>query len=167
VKLNGGLEAEILSLGRSKDHRFLTVHVRMRNLGKNTAELALAGLPLATDNSGGAFRDLESISGIATCKYDGNFPLSACLGIPEEPRLVLALQGFTQIDPNPDPSAGITINMRLIGQSEGPLVSFSANLFFRFLADPAKNATLKDAEQYKQFRLMSLSFPSMPVTDAK
>jgi hypothetical protein len=55
----------------------------------------------------------------------------------------------------------------LSGESDGPLISFYANLFFRLLTDPIKKATLTETEQYKQFRLMSLSFPSMPVTDAK
>jgi hypothetical protein len=167
VKLNGGLEAEILSLGRSKEHDRLTVHIRIRNLGKNTAELLLVRNPLvATDNTGGAFDRPETVSGIAVCN-NGGWPSAACLGIPRASDYTVPLQGLTQLDPNPDPGAGITVNLLLAGHGDGPLVSFSANVFFRLVADPIKNATLTDAEQYRQFRLMSLSFPSMPVTDGK
>jgi hypothetical protein len=161
------LEAEILSLGRSKDHDWLTVHIRIRNLGKNTAELLLVRNPVvATDNAGGAFNRIETVSGIAVCN-NGNDPPPVCLGIPRASGYAVSLQGFTQLDPNPDPGAGITVNLVLVGHGDGPLVSFSANVFFRFIADPIKNATLTEAEQFKQFRLMSLSFPSMPVTDGK
>jgi len=52
------VEAEILSLGRSKD-RHLTAHVRIRNLGKNSADLLLVGRPLATENTDGIFNNLE------------------------------------------------------------------------------------------------------------
>jgi len=169
VKLNGGLEAEILGLGRSKDHRLLTMHVRTRNLGKNTAELLLISTPIvATDNTGGAWalRGGDPVSGIAVCR-NGQIAAPVCLGIPEKRNDCdfVPLQGFTQLDPNP--GAGITVNLRLSGEGDGPLVSFSANLFFRLIADPVKNATLSDEAQYRQFRMMSLSFPSMPVTDAK
>jgi len=168
VRFNGGLEAELLSVGRSKDHRAVTIHCRIRNLGKSTAELLLIrSSVVATDNTGGAFADLNEVSGIAICNNGGAVP-SMCLGFPEKNNsLLVALQGFTQIDPDTEPGGGITMNMRLFGGGEGPLVSFSANVFFRFIADPVKDAALADADRYRQFRIMSLSFPPMPVTDAK
>jgi hypothetical protein len=167
VKLNGGLEAEIVSLGRTKDQLHVTVQLRIRNLGKNVAEvLFIRTSAVATDNTGGIFSTPENVSGIAVCS-NGNGAPSNCLGIPEKVGTTVELQNFTQIDPNPDPDAEITINLRLYGQGDGPLISFSANLFCRFIADPVKDATLSDSDRYRQFRIMSLSFPSMPVTDAK
>ena len=65
VKLNGGLVAEILSLGRSADQQFLTISMRIANKGKDTAYLMLVGKEIATDNKGGVFDWRYNISGIA------------------------------------------------------------------------------------------------------
>jgi hypothetical protein len=170
VPLNGGLEAELLSMGRTKDHHGLTVQFKIRNLGKYTADLVLVQNPVvATDNTGGLFNELSdrSVSGIALCRNNMNFPQSQCISA-ENKQYHIALQGgFTRLEPNPDPRGGITVNLRLIGESNGPLISFAANLFVRFITDPTKTTALSDEEQYKQFHMMSLSFPLLQVTDEK
>jgi hypothetical protein len=167
VKLNGGLEAEILSLGRSADHQFVTISMRISNRGKDTAYLMLVGKEAATDNKGGVFNWRYSISGIAECGLNNAQP-TQCVGIP---RVVdnysVSLQSYTQIDPERD----IVVNFRLRGDSgaasDGPLVSFSANVAYRLVSDPLKDATLSDTEKQKQVKMMSLSFPPETVVDAK
>jgi hypothetical protein len=165
VPLNGGLEATLLKVGRTKDHRYLTLSMRISNKGTNTAFLLLVNEPTATDNIGGIFNAFPVISGIAHCSY-GSWASSYCLGIPKKVDWTVPLQSFTQIDPSSNPSAGIVVNFRLNGQGDGPAISFSADIYTRFVSDLAKDDTLPDAEKYKQFRLTTLSFPPVRVTDA-
>jgi hypothetical protein len=165
VKLNGGLEATLLTVGRTKDHRYLTLSVRISNRSANTGYLLLVGEPVATDNTGGMFKTFPVISGITYCSY-GAWDASYCLGIPRKVDWTVPIQNFTQIDPNPDPNAGIVVNFRLNGQGDGAAISFSAGLYARFVSDLAKDDTLPDTEKYKQFRMMTLSFPPVRVTDA-
>jgi hypothetical protein len=173
VKLNGGLEAEVISIGRSKDHRSLTISVLLSNKGKNAAYLLLAGTPIVNDNTGTTFNLLDQVGGLAYCPKSANtrWTPSTCVGLGGDTGPTTPIQGFTQLDPNPDPNAGITINFyfRIIGggESTGPMVSLSADILCRFVTDPVKDATLTDKEQYRQFRLMTLSVPAVPVTDAK
>jgi hypothetical protein len=168
VQLNGGLEATFIKMGRSKNHEYLTVSLRISNKGRNTAYLLLVNSEAtgttATDNTGGIFNRLDTVGGIAYCYTGVNRP-SYCLGIPEKGAATVPIQNFTQLDPNPDPNAAITVNLGLRGQSTGPLLSFSASMYVRF-GDPLQDAKLSDTEFYKQFRTMTLSFPSMTVTDA-
>ena len=46
-------------------------------------------------------------------------------------------------------------------------MSFSANVAYRFVSDPLKDATLPEADKQKQVRLMALSFPPKTVADNK
>jgi hypothetical protein len=165
VKLNGGLDATLLKVGRTKDHRYLTLSVRISNRGPDTAFLLLVGEPAATDDSGGIFKSASDITGIAHCAY-GNWAPSYCLGIPTKVNWTVPIQSFTQIDPRSDPDAGIVVNFRLYGQGDGPAISFSAEIYARFVRDLAVDDTLPDAAKFKQFRLMTLSFPPVRVTEA-
>jgi len=165
VKLNGGLEATVLQIGRTRDHRYLTLSLRISNKGSSTAYLALVDVPTAIDNTGGIFNAFPIVSGITYC-YHGSAAPSYCLGMPEKVDWTVPMQNFTQLDPNPDPSAGITVNFRLNGQGEGPLVSFSTHLYLRLVNDALKDEAVPEAAKYKQFRMMTLSFPPMRVQDA-
>jgi hypothetical protein len=165
VKLNGGLEASVLKIGRSKDNRRLTISLRLANKGTSTAYLLLVGDPLATDNTGGSFKDYPVVNGLTYCHY-GNWATTYCLGIPQKVDWTVPLQNFTELDPNPDPAAGITVNLILAGQGDGPVVSFSSQVYLRLVKDPLADDPLPDAAKYKQFRLMTLSFPPTRVEDA-
>jgi hypothetical protein len=165
VKLNGGLEATLLKVGRTKDHRYLTLSVRISNKGPDTAFLLLTGEPTAIDDSGGIFKGTSAVSGIAHCA-NGSWASSYCLGIPTKVNWTVPIQSFTQIDPNSSPGAGIVANFRLYGQSDGAEISFSADIYARFVRDMAVDDTLQEAVKYKQFRLMTVSFPPVLVTDA-
>jgi len=165
VKLNGGLEATVLQIGRTRDHRNVTLSLRISNKGSSTAYLILVDNPMATDNTGGIFKD-PVVSGITYCHY-GVWAASYCIGIPEKHDWTVPIQSFTEIDPNPDPNAGITVNFRLTGQGDGTVASFSAHLYVRFVSDTLKDAAVPEAAKYKEFRMMTLSFPPMHVKDAQ
>src|SRR4051794_15033316 len=54
VKLNGGLEAEVLTAGRSASQTTLSLSIKIANKGSSSAYLLLLGYPLVTDNTGGS-----------------------------------------------------------------------------------------------------------------
>lgn len=157
VKLNGGLEAEILSIGRSADHEIITLSLLISNKGKDTANVMLVGKEAVTDNKGGVFNWRYSLAGISDCGYNNDQPLY-CAGLPQPTRDTPPLRAYTQIDPDRE----ITVSFRLRADggraSDGPLVSFSARLAYRMVADPLKDANLTEMEKLKQVRLMTLSF---------
>jgi hypothetical protein len=166
VKLNGGLEATILQVGRTKDHRHVTINLSIANKGSSRAYLLLVDRPIATDNTGAAYFYKENVAGIADCDNApaGGWPNAGCLGIPQKNNKTVPLQSFTTIDPNSGP---ISVSFRLSGDpSEGPLISFSAHLYV-LLVDPLRDETLSESEKYKQFRLMTLSFPPRKVNEAQ
>jgi hypothetical protein len=165
VKLNGGLEASVLKIGRTRDHKNVTLSLRVANKGNKTAYLLLVEEPVATDDAGGIFKSFPVVSGIAYCHY-GSWAASYCLGIPQKVDWTVPMQSFTQLDPNDDANGGITVNFRLNGQGDGPAVSFSADMYVRLVADPLKDEVLPDSVKYKQFQMMTLSFPPIRVTDA-
>jgi hypothetical protein len=166
VKLNGGLEAMVINIGRSKDHRHLTVVMRLQNKSQKTAYLILVDRPMATDTMGGTFGAVEAVSGITFCN-NTTVEAASCLGIPEKRAWTVPIQSFTEIDPDSDPKAGIVVNFRLLGQGDASTASFSAHVYLRLVSDPLKDETLPESTIYKQFRMMTLSFPPAQITDAE
>ena len=167
VKLNGGLEAELLTLGRSENHKYLTLSMRMTNKGKNVAYLLLVGSPVATDNIGEVFNRVDTVGGIAYCDPYGGRRQSQCWGVPGKIDITVPFQTWTRIDPDPD--IKVIINMRLSAfhESQGPLISLSAYLAYRLVSDPLQDAATSDSDKAKQVNAMTLSVPAMSVTDAK
>ena len=165
LKLNGGLEARILTVGRSPDRTVLTASMAIANKGKSTVYLLLLFPPFAVDSTGGFFDRFPVVSGIATCSRDGFNKFSPCFGIPKIDSHTVPLQSFTAIEPDVE----VTIVMKLSSweASTGPLASISVSLAYRLVDDHLKDASLDDAEKYRQFRTMNLSFPPSPVIDAK
>jgi hypothetical protein len=171
IKLNGGLEATILSLGRNKRNSDLTVSVRIRNMGKNIAYLAgVLQQSGAVDNTGVHFQGYR-MWGVANCNANSSNPASICLGIGNENCCKIPIQSFTRLDPSPQSSSmadGIVINFVFTSNgahSDGPFVSMSMNLLCRFVQDADVDQTLSENDQYRQFRLMTLSFPAQLVTE--
>jgi hypothetical protein len=160
VKLNGGLEAEVISIGRSADHVSLNISMNIANKGSSTAYLLLVGNPVVNDNTGGTFNSFHGVSGLASCGW----AFDACIGVPRErDNMTVALDHFTMIDPGVE----IVVNMRFSSNgSKGPLITFSADLAYR-LGDQTKDANIPDTDKRKQIRRMTLSFPPMSVTEAK
>jgi len=165
MKLSAGLEADILTLGRSADHEFLTISMKISNTGKNTVYLMLVGKEAAADNKGAVFDGRYTLSGLAQCDYNNSQP-GGCVGIPRVTTDTQPLQAYTEIEPDRE----IIVNFRLrsqSGPSDGPLISFSAKVAYRAVSDPQRDATLPEGEKQKQVRLMTLSFPPRTVYDAK
>jgi hypothetical protein len=164
IKLNGGLEAEITALGRHQ--QFLTVSMTISNPRtnptRNIAYLLLAGdhPPMANDNTGVTFNALTSVSGIATCPSSS---ISACIGVPSATSGTPPLQNWTELDPG----TSITVNFQLFTsyRSRGPLVSFSASVAYRTVADHVQDDALTEAQKREQIRTMTISFPPSPVVD--
>jgi hypothetical protein len=171
-RLNGGLEATILHMGRSRDTTSLSVSLRIRNTGKAIAYLAIIGHQVNVIDNSGVHFDYRSVNGIANCKIGPSDPPAACLGIPGD-FYQIPMQSFTRLDPStPDAagSDGIIVNLTFSTngpRSEGPFISLSGNMFYRLVKDADVDDTLSERDQYKQFRLMSLSFPPQLVTESR
>jgi hypothetical protein len=160
VKLNGELEARVITLGRGANHQSLNITMNIANKGSNSAYLLLVGSPVVVDNTGSTFQSLQAVSGLALCRAD--FPL--CIGVPNEREgITVPVENFTVIDPGVD----VVVNFVFYGNgSKGPLISFSGDLAYR-LADQAKDMNTSHPDKLKQVRRMNLSFPPLPVTDAR
>lgn len=161
IKLNGGLEAEILALGRDKSRQHVTVSLKLSNAGQNIAFLALSfdPAPVANSNTGGHYViSMQSVSGIAKC---GNVPAAECMGS-GAPIHALPFQSWTELDPG----TNTVINMVLFGGGNtGPLMSFSASVLYRLESDTVKDDTLSESQKRQQVRSMSLSFGPTLVVD--
>ena len=98
VTLNGGLQAQMLSLGRdsSGGRPVVTAAVQITNAGKNYVRLMFYDAPSAIDDTGVKFDGDVSggVSGAAWCRIR---PAERCIGIPEAVS-AFPLQGYTEID---------------------------------------------------------------------
>ena len=147
VDLNGGLQAQIVSVGMNTKwplHPTLTMSIKISNKGKSTAFLLLYGEPSMIDDAGGKF-DIRSVTGVAYCPGPQSNPQpsalcrrSACTdGNTFSPR------GYTQIDPD----RSITATFFAIGAGNtGTNLIFSEDIGYRLINDAAKDADSSDAE---------------------
>jgi hypothetical protein len=162
-KFNGGLQAQIVSVGRDKTFNHLTVSITLANQGKNTIYLLLVrgtGTPKAVDNMGADF-GYESSSGIAVCPLFEATPW--CIGKPDiKNGQTPPLQAWTALDPDTSP---ITLNFALFvnRESHGHLASFSCTLASRVVSDPARDDTLTDSERREHIHMINISLPPTPV----
>jgi hypothetical protein len=155
IKLNGGLEGEIVTVGRSKDRHELSVSMTLSNKGKNAIQLLLLSTSFATDSTGASFSgDPGNTKGITLCNIS---PSTECIKMSP-------IQTYTQIDPD----TSITANFKLHSyeNSTGPLASFSANVAYRIIDNPVAENGLTEDQQRKQVHVMSWSFPPTPVVEA-
>lgn len=161
IKLNGGLEAEIVTIGRNRSHNEVTIALNISNPGQDIAYLVLSLDPpvAAISNTGGSYILLR-VSGITQC---GSSPIAACTGTgPYNPGAALPLQSWTEIDPG----TNITVNFDLTGMPDtGPLVSFSATTAYRTVHSEMQGETLSDSQKRQSIRVMTLSFPPTAVQD--
>lgn len=162
VQLNGGLQAQILSLGRdsSTPRPVLTAAIKISNTGQNHAFVMLYGEPSAIDDAGGKFEPAPgAVSGIAYC---GVVPAGLCVGMPRPDDHLYPLEGYTEIDPG----KSITMHLTLFSQaSKGDRVSISASMAYRLVSDPVKDADLSDKEKLKLLKRGTLSFEPLKVTE--
>lgn len=162
-KLNGGLEAQIASIGRDKSFHSLTVSMTLANKGNNTIYLLLfAGYnsPKATDSTGAAFA-YRSSSGAPICTLSEPW----CIGVPNVIQtLTPPLQNWLELDPDTSP---IALNFQLYSnqESHGHLASFSCTFAYRVVADTGRDETLTERQKRDGIQTMNLSVPPMPVAE--
>jgi hypothetical protein len=161
-KLNGGLQAQIVSVGRDKTFSELTVSMTLANTGKTTIYLLLLpGAPSTGPKatSGGVTFFYESASGVAICP---SFDAATCIGVPNMMGAP-PLQIWTELDPETSP---ITVNFHLHGwESHSHLASFSGTFAYRVVSNPGIDGTLTETQKRKQIQTMNLSFPPTQVVD--
>jgi hypothetical protein len=164
VELNGGLEAQMLSLGRSGNgHRpDINSAIKITNTGTSTAFIMFYGEPSAIDNAGVKFDRFKSLSGVAYCS---TIPAGLCVGLPRlNEQLLFPMRGYTEIDPGKAVTLHLTIGT-LAFDSKGDQISVTAQMAYRLVADMDKDAQLTEAQQFKTMRIGSLSFEPMTVTE--
>jgi len=164
VQLNGGLEAQILSLGRSnKGYRIdLNAAIKITNTGKDTAFIMFYGAPSAFDSAGTKFENFDSLTGVAYC---GTNPPGLCVGLPRYNEAYLfPLRGYTQIDPGRSVTLHLTLWEHGL-QSKGDQASVSAQMAYRIVSDLTKDADLTDEQQFKQVRIGNLSFEPTTISE--
>lgn len=164
VELNGGLQAQIISMGR--DRGSLTVAVKITNTGKDHAFMLLFGEPSAFDDAGGRFSIVRGVTGVAYCPGPQTNPPSTrlCVGLPRVDGNLFPLQGYTEIDPGKSVIAHFSFNG---GGDKGEHISLSAEMAYRFVkeADLAQDADVPDQRKLKTLRFGTLSFE--PVSPAQ
>lgn len=161
VELNGGLEAQMLSLGRSGNgHRpDLNSAIKITNAGKNTAFIMFYGEPSAIDDAGVKFDRFKSLSGVAYCTTN---PSGLCVGLPRlDEHNLFPLRGYTEIDPGKSVTLHLTLSTNAF-DSKGDQISVTAQMAYRLVADMDKDAQLTDAQQFKTVRIGTLSFDPAP-----
>ena len=169
VELNGGLEAQLLTLGRGKGSRpVLTAAVKITNKGQDNVFLLLFGPVSAVDDAGGRFDSVEDITGVAYCPGPQTNPPSTrrCVGIPQvDDQYLFSLQGYTQIEPGK--SIRVNFALTAMNGSKGDRVSLSVEMAYRLVkaADLAKDADVPDKQKLKSVRFSTLSFEPVAVNE--
>ncbi len=170
VELNGGMQAQILSLGRdtkSMGRPMLTATVKIANNGKDYVSLLLFGSLSAVDNAGGRFDVVRSVAGVAYCPGPQTNPPSTrlCVGIPRvEDQYLFPLRGYSEIDPG----KAITIHFALSSSSpvsKGDKISLSVEMAYRLVSDLTTDADVPDKQKLKLLRFSTLSFEPVAVTE--
>ena len=163
INLNGGLQAQVLSVGRDKTLHHLTASMTLQNKGKNTIYLLLLfgpGNPSADDNTGAGF-NYQGSSGVPVCPAFGSIP--SCIGVPDIIRgQTPPLQSWMEIDP--DTSAALNFQLYTGQESHGPLASFSCTFAYRVVSDPVRDDTLTEEQKRQRIHVMNLSFPSTTIS---
>jgi hypothetical protein len=166
VDLNGGLRAQVLSVGRDSSgfRPVVTAAVKITNTGKDYVFLMFYGTLSAIDDSGVKFDGDrgDAVAGVARCQ---TVPPERCIGIPDGSS-AFPLRSYTTIDPG----RSVTVHFKLMTPtpvSKGEHVSLAAEMGYRLVkeADLAKDADLSDAQKIKQVRSGNMSFEPLPVSE--
>lgn len=166
IKLaSGGLiQPQVLSIGRDKTFRNLTVTMTIENKGKNTIYVLLIPAdfmsPKAVDNTGANFRFVSG-SGIAICP---DSVTRRCIGEPVNPSITPPLQSWTELDPDNPITLNFALTTTTSEESHGPLVSFSSLLAYRVVSDPVQDDLLSDTQKRQQIHTRSFGTPMTHVT---
>ena len=166
VAVNGGLQAEIVSMARQGQWT-VTAQVRLTNTSQNTAFILIMGIPTAVDEAGMHYDRLQGVSGVAFCEGPHEVPPRArtCLGLPKvEPQFLFPMQGFTEIDPDKSALVNISIVACCNGPSGGK-AKLALELAYRIVKpeDVDKDPDIPEAERRKRVRISSVDFPPQEV----
>lgn len=170
VQVNGGLQAEIVSLARQGQWT-ITAQVRLTNTSQNTAFILIMGIPTAVDDAGMRYDRLPgggaAVSGVAFCEGPHEVPprARACLGLPKvEPQFLFPMQGFTEIAPDKSALANISIVACCNGPSGGK-AKLAFELAYRMVKpeDVDKDPDIPEADRRKRVRISSVDFPPQEV----
>ena len=155
IKLNGGLEARIASVGRDRSGNYVTVTFTLTNNGPNTVYLALMGPPPRAVDNAGANYQYSGGSGLPKCAV-WNL-IEQCIGIPNPTGSTIPLQGYAELDPG----VSITPNFELFSSRNGTgtTISFAATVAYRVVRDAMDDAARSEDARRQQIRTMVLSFP--------
>lgn len=168
IKLNAGLEAELVSVGRQKGGYYITVAMRLSNGGPAPVQIALVGpTPMGTDDAGTSYTmPIGRFSGAAMCRELGVSYVAACLTGEQigGHSFAIPMQAFTQLDPGTTATLSFELNGR---EGTGRQFSFSSVFAYRVVPDALADETTQEAVRRKQFKTMSISFPPYPITDQK
>src|ERR1039457_4176583 len=147
AELNGGLHAEVISLGRNNEgpRPVLTASIKITNTGTNYVYLLFIGTPAAVDENGVKFDQFRSgVSGAAYCNMS---PAQTCAGIPDESRYY-PLRGHTEIDPG----KSITVLMSLstfTHESKGDYISLAGEYAYRIVNDRNSDVELSAKDKLR------------------
>jgi hypothetical protein len=167
VTLNGGLKAQLVSVGRDTGARpVINAVVKITNAGKDYAFLMFYGSVSAIDEAGISFEPpSEAVTGVGYCN---TVPAERCIGKPDM-TLAFSPQSYTLIEPG----NSVTAHFRLVaspgaaGKASRGNVSLSAQYGYRLVkaADMEKDADIGDAQKLRQVRTGNMSFPPAPVAE--
>jgi len=164
VALNGGLQAQMLSLGRTTSGRpVITAAVKITNTGKDNVFLMFYGSISAVDEAGNKFDPPgDAVSGIGYCNTE---PAERCIGKPNGSPF-FPFQSYTVMDPG----KSVTAHFRLVdlrGAQSAGKVSLSAQFAYRLVkeTDMDKEADVPDAQKLRQIRTGNMSFEPLAVTE--
>jgi hypothetical protein len=156
INIDGGLQERVVSIGRDKTFRNLTVTMTLENKGKNTFYLLLLhghGYPSAVDNAGASFW-YQSGGGIAPCP---SLSMLSCIGVPDVNAETPPLQAWTELDPG-DPPITLTFALSAYpSESHGAMASFSCILAYRLVNDPKRDADLTEKEKRQKIQTKNIS----------
>ena len=164
VELNGGMQGQLLSLGRQGYG--LTAAVKIANKAQDHVFVLLFGAPSAVDDAGVRFDVMQAINGVAFCRGPAINPPSPrlCVGLPTvDDENLFPLQGYTEIEPGK--SATVNTTLASTSMSKGERVSLSAEMAYRLVkeADLAKDCDVPDKQKLKALRFGSISFGPVAV----
>jgi hypothetical protein len=97
VELNGGMQGQLLSLGRR--NYVLTAAVKITDKGQDHVLLLLFGAPSAVDDASVGFELPQAVNGVAFCRGPNINPRAPrlCVGLPKvDDENLFPLQGYTE-----------------------------------------------------------------------
>ena len=159
VQLNGGMTAQLLSVTRDQTGNYpgISAAVKITNAGQDRVSLIFTGAPSVIDDTGVEFHG--TISGVGWCRNVAR----QCIGFPSA-YYAFPVQQYTQLDPGTSVTA--LFNLPAGGRANSSRsISLSAEMAYRVVSDPARDASLSNAQKLQQVTMGSVGFGPVAITD--